>query len=268
MYRPRFICPVADPLPEEEEGLTVRKMLTQVAENIGKEPVVFWEETWDVWKSEAIMRGSIQQLAEAMNYNVWWVRQLCELQGAFVLPQFVRELCIDFTSSKWEVAVFSPKDYNWRAIKVFLTMHFRQYVKYGDQFTIIELKNMILHTYPDRSSSQCFDMAANLVDEFSDKEDAISFEQMLGVYKGSLEDSPEQLFKELEVLGFSLEQMTMSLPDISDRMLECLQQLDEIQENQSGAIASSVPDDTTSDILEAGQAFEGLSIQAGVVNSI
>ena len=69
--------------------------------------------------------------------------------------------------------------------------HFRRFVD-GEvrEFTIVELKEMILKvienfndrspnviflckTYPDRGANACFDMAANLVDDFSNREGKI-----------------------------------------------------------------------------------------------
>lgn len=226
-------------------ALTPRKLLAQIRSTIGEEPVVFWKDTWDCWRSEAILRGSVEEMASHMNYNVWWVRQISEATGAFVLPPFVRKLCIDFTSKNWEVAVFSPKDYDWDLIQAFLLSHFRRFVD-GEvrEFTIVELKEMIVKTYPDRGANACFDMAANLVDDFSNREDVISFSDMLKCYRASLEDSDarEHVFSEMKILGF--DDSEMRLPNISDAMFGCLQQLEQLGDQVDNDPANRMPTNT------------------------
>jgi len=218
---------------DERSNQKAKEFLTNLRETISEEPVVFYEETWELWKNETQMRDCVEFMAKELHYNVWWVRQLAEKNDVFVLPQFVRELGIDTTTSNWEVAVFSPKDYNWDQIRLFLLTHFSQFVpQLNSDFTLVELKDMIQRTYPNQDATTCFDMAANLVDLYSSRPDFISFQDMLRCYFSSLEDSSQDVFAELKLIGFPMEKM--KLPDISQKLFSCLQQLEDLSSENNG----------------------------------
>jgi len=199
--------------------------VAKLRKSMGQEPVILHGDTWDMWESEEEMREVIEGVAFDKNYIVVWLRMICEDQPDFQKPTWLRMKNIDFISNEWEACLFSPKHYNWQEIAAFLVTHFQKYVVDATStiLSVVDLKQMILETYPEQGPEDAYIMAENLVDEFAGLEDSITFDELLQCYELSLREEPDSVFGELKIIGFNLDSMTLG--DVSEHMLDCLDEL-------------------------------------------